>query len=69
MTPRPLYLHIGVGKSGTSAFQRYLWRAADALAAEGVGLPFVGRSEHVRNVLVPLGGAAPGRRPDPGDAG
>lgn len=55
MTSRPLYLHIGVGKSGTSAFQRYLWRAADALPAEGVGLPFVGRSEHVRNVLVPLG--------------
>lgn len=55
MTPRPLYLHIGVGKSGTSAFQRYLWRAAEPLAAEGVGLPFVGRAEHVRNVLVPLG--------------
>lgn len=55
MTPRPLYLHIGVGKSGTSAFQRYLWRAADALAGEGVGLPFVGRAEHVRNVLAPLG--------------
>ncbi len=55
MTPRPLYVHIGLSKSGTSALQRYLWRSVEALASAGVGLPLVGRPEHVRRLLGPLG--------------
>src|SRR6478672_4839865 len=53
--PRPVFVHVGSSKSGTSALQRGLWDSAPALAEAGVGQPFVGRQEHVRRLLRPLG--------------
>lgn len=52
---RPVFVHVGSSKTGTSALQRGLWDSVDALAKEGVGVPFVGRQEHVRRLLRPLG--------------
>ena len=57
MTRRPVFVHVGSSKTGTSALQRGLWDSADALAASGVGLPFAGRQEHLRRLLRPLGWA------------
>lgn len=54
---RPLYLHVGTGKSGTSSLQRALWASTDELAKEGIGLPFNGRQPAVRRLLAPLGWA------------
>ena len=58
MSRRPLFLHVGASKTGTSALQRGLWRSTDALAAAGVGVPLVGRPAHVRRLLQPLGWVA-----------
>lgn len=55
MTTRPLYVHVGAGKTGTSALQHGLWASVDMLAGSGVGVPLVGRPPHVRQVLRPLG--------------
>jgi hypothetical protein len=57
-TRRPLFVHAGCSKTGTSALQAGLWRSVDPLAAAGVGLPYVGRPEHVRGLLRPFGWAA-----------
>lgn len=54
-TRRPVFVHVGSSKTGTSALQRGLWGSVDALGSVGVGLPFVGRQEHVRKLLRPLG--------------
>ena len=55
MTPRPLYLHVGASKTGTSALQRGLYDSAAVLAAQGVAMPLTSRDDHVRLVLRPLG--------------
>lgn len=55
MSPRPLYVHIGASKTGTSALQRGIFDSAASLAEQGVGLPLDGRAAHVRHVLEPLG--------------
>lgn len=55
VTTRPLYVHVGASKTGTSSLQRGLWNSEELLAGAGVGLPFVGRQPHVREVLRPLG--------------
>ena len=55
MAGRPLYLHVGTGKSGTSSLQRALWESPEELAKEGIGLPFDGRRPAVRRLLAPLG--------------
>jgi hypothetical protein len=54
-TPRPLYVHIGASKTGTSALQRGLFGSADQLERQGIGLPLAGRYEHVQQLLRPLG--------------
>lgn len=56
--PRPLFIHVGSSKTGTSALQEALWESKDYLRSQGVGLPFVGRPEHVRRLLRPLGWVA-----------
>lgn len=55
VTKRPLFLHVGTSKSGTSALQVGLWDSVDILNASGLGLPLVGRGEAVRQMLRPLG--------------
>ncbi|QZY30048.1 hypothetical protein [Nocardioides coralli] len=55
MSPRPLYLHVGASKTGTSALQRGLFDSVAALAEQGVGMPLASRDDHVRRVLRPLG--------------
>lgn len=55
MTTRPLYVHVGASKTGTSALQAGLWSSKRFLRRSGVGLPFVGRPAHVRRLLRPLG--------------
>lgn len=52
---RPFWLHIGCSKTGTSSLQAGLWRSTEALADQGIGLPFVGRPAHVTGLLRPLG--------------
>lgn len=52
---RPLWLHIGCSKTGTSSLQAGLWRSVETLAADGVGLPYVGRPAHLAGLLRPLG--------------
>ena len=58
MTRRPLFLHVGSSKTGTSALQLGLWNSTDALAGAGLGLPLVGRAANVQRLLRPLGWAA-----------
>ncbi|WP_341928253.1 hypothetical protein [Nocardioides psychrotolerans] len=55
MTTRPLYVHVGASKTGTSALQAGLWESKRFLRRSGIGLPFVGRPAHVRRLLRPLG--------------
>ncbi len=55
---RPLFVHIGASKTGTSSLQRGLWDSIPQLERAGVGVPFVGRPDHVDNVLRPLGWVA-----------
>ena len=55
MSPRPLYVHVGASKTGTSSLQRGLFSSAEQLGRQGVGLPLAGRHEHVELVLRPLG--------------
>jgi hypothetical protein len=52
---RPLFLHVGCSKTGTSSLQAGLWKSVEALAAEGLGLPYVGRPAHIAGLLRPLG--------------
>ena len=55
MTPRPLYLHVGASKTGTSALQHGLFDSVPALADQGIGVPLTGRNDHIRQLLRPLG--------------
>lgn len=55
MTRRPLFVHVGASKTGTSALQRGLWRSVPPLADAGVGIPLVGRPANVVELLRPLG--------------
>lgn len=52
---RPLVVHLGCSKTGTSSLQLGLWRSVEALAAVGVGLPFVDREDHMTRLVRPLG--------------
>ena len=52
---RPLWLHVGCSKTGTSSLQAGLWMSVDALREVGVGLPYVGRPAHFTGLLRPLG--------------
>jgi hypothetical protein len=52
---RPLLLHIGASKTGTSSLQRGLFGSAPSLATQGIGLPLGSRHAHVEQVLRPLG--------------
>jgi hypothetical protein len=55
---RPLLVHVGASKTGTSALQRGVWRSTQSLASAGVGVPLVGRPANVRRLLQPLGWVA-----------
>lgn len=55
MSRRPLYLHVGASKTGTSALQRGLFDSVPALARQGVGVPLASRDAHIRHLLRPLG--------------
>lgn len=48
-------MHVGCSKTGTSSLQAGLWRSVEALAAAGLGLPYVGRPAHIAGLLRPLG--------------
>jgi hypothetical protein len=52
---RPLFLHIGASKTGTSSLQKGLFQSTTALAGTGLGIPLDSRRAHVRNILRPLG--------------
>lgn len=55
---RPLFVHVGASKTGTSALQRGLWRSTESIGDAGVGIPLVGRPANVRRLLRPLGWVA-----------
>lgn len=68
MSQRPLFLHIGASKTGTSALQKGLFDSLPALADQGIGMPLTGRTDHVKSLLRPLGwvtAAGFTRDPDP----
>ncbi|UDY24550.1 hypothetical protein [Nocardioides sp. Kera G14] len=52
---RPLFVHLGTSKSGTSSLQAGIWNSVEAMAAAGVGLPFRTRGAHLDGLLRPLG--------------
>lgn len=52
---RPLFAHVGCGKTGTSSLQAGLWKSVADIEAAGLGVPFVGRREHRRAFLDPFG--------------
>jgi hypothetical protein len=52
---RPVSVHIGASKTGTSSLQRGLWQSVEQLGAAGIGIPLPGRVPHVRRLLRPLG--------------
>ena len=52
---RPLFLHIGASKTGTSSLQMGLFQTADALGRTGLAIPLDSRRAHVQNLLRPLG--------------
>jgi hypothetical protein len=52
---RPLYVHLGCSKTGTSSLQAGMWRSVEAMASAGVGLPFKDREAHLTHLLRPLG--------------
>lgn len=58
MKTRPLFVHIGSSKTGTSSLQRGLWESVAGLARAGVGLPFVGRADHLDSLVRPMGWVA-----------
>jgi hypothetical protein len=58
VTNRPLSVHLGASKTGTSALQRALRDSVRVLRKAGVGLPFADRNEHVRQLLRPMGWTA-----------
>jgi hypothetical protein len=55
VTRRPLFLHVGCSKTGTSALQLAIWNSAATLRDAGLGVPLVGRNANVRHLLRPLG--------------
>ncbi len=65
MSPRPLYVHVGASKTGTSALQRGLFGSAEELARQDIGLPLTSRYEHVELALRPLGWATASGFVDP----
>ena len=52
---RPVSVHIGASKTGTSSLQRGLWQSVEQLGSAGIGIPLPGRVPHVRRLLRPLG--------------
>ncbi len=68
MTSRPLYVHVGASKTGTSSLQRGLFGSVPALAEAGIGVPLGGRHAHVEKVLRPLGWRTAEGFVDPVDA-
>lgn len=52
---RPLHVHLGCSKTGTSSLQAGMWRSVEAMRAAGVGLPFQDREAHLTHLLRPLG--------------
>lgn len=56
MSRRPLYLHVGCSKSGTTSLQQSVYQAREQLLREGVGLPLPSRPEQMRLLYTPLAG-------------
>ena len=66
---RPVFVHVGSSKTGTSALQAGLWASVDVLRQRGIGIPFPGRVPHVQQVLRPLGWQAASGFVGPVEAG
>ncbi|MGR9087589.1 MAG: hypothetical protein ACU841_11010 [Gammaproteobacteria bacterium] len=52
---RQAYIHIGLGKTGTSAIQRFLFQNKAALKAQGILYPLAGLMDSAHHGLCPLG--------------
>jgi hypothetical protein len=57
---RPIFLHIGTGKSGTTSLQRALYESVPQLLKQGVGMPLPSRGEALRLTFRPLEQVVPG---------
>ena len=69
MSPRPLFVHVGASKTGTSSLQRGLFGSVAELGTQGVGVPLTSREEHIREVLRPLGWVTASGFVDPPESG
>ena len=50
---KKLYLHIGMGKTGTTALQHFFWDNRDILAAKGICYPKLGIQSCAHHLLSP----------------
>lgn len=53
MSKQRLYLHIGMGKTGTTAIQQWLCAHADFLASQGIAYPEQGRVSCAHHLISP----------------
>jgi hypothetical protein len=60
---RTLFVHIGVRKSGTSYLQATTYASVEALAGQGIGVPFPGWERHYDALYRPLLEIQPGQEP------
>ena len=60
MSPRSVYVHVGLPKTGTTYLQRALWQSRDRLAGRGVLVPGEGTAFHKRAAWDLLGRRARG---------
>lgn len=50
---KTLYLHIGMGKTGTTALQSFFWTNRELLAKNGILYPYLGMIEGAHHLLSP----------------
>lgn len=53
MSKKQLYLHIGMGKTGTTALQEFLWTNKKLLASNGICYPSIGVKSGAHHLLSP----------------
>ena len=50
---KPITLHIGMGKTGTTVLQRFFWENRESLAERGIDYPVAGMAAHAHHLLSP----------------
>lgn len=50
---KPLTLHIGMGKTGTTVLQNFFWNNRELLEQKGISYPSLGLADHAHHLLSP----------------